>query len=258
MGDRRSVPRFVLMRTRPTLTETESRHLPGSADEVEQLFDQLAPRYDMLNHLFSFGLDFTWRWRTASRLRPAVAGPLLDGATGSGDLAISLARRYRDREVVGLDFSAGMLELAPVKALKRGVTERTSWQQGDLTDLPFADDHFAAATVAFGLRNVFDRPAAMREFHRVLKPGGRLLVLEFAMPTMPLFAPVYKWYFRHVMPPLAGLVGMGRAYRYLYKSVDEFPVARDFCEAILDAGFTSAIASPMTFGTVMLYEATKG
>jgi demethylmenaquinone methyltransferase/2-methoxy-6-polyprenyl-1,4-benzoquinol methylase len=230
--------------------------LPKNASDVESLFDRLAPRYDLLNHLFSLGLDFTWRWRATRALAPRVAGPLLDGATGSGDLAVALARRYPDRRVVGVDFSAGMLAQAPPKARRAGVAARVEWVRGDLTALPFPDAHFAGATVAFGVRNVMDRAKSLAEFRRVLKPGCKLLVLEFAMPTAPVFAPVYRFYFRRVMPLLADLAGMGRAYRYLFKSVNEFPLRGEFWAMLKQAGFENVSARPFTLGTVVLYEAS--
>ena len=232
-----------------------NQSLPKNASDVEALFDRFAPRYDLLNHVFSLGLDFTWRWRTTRALTPTVEGPLLDGATGSGDLAVALARRYPDRRVVGVDFSAGMLAQAPPKAQRAGVAARVEWVRGDLTALPFPDAHFAGATVAFGVRNVMDRAKSLAEFRRVLRPGGKLLVLEFAMPTAPVFAPIYRFYFRRIMPLLADLAGMGRAYRYLFRSVSEFPSRDDFCTMLKQAGFANVTAHSFTLGTVVLYAA---
>ncbi len=229
--------------------------MPASGSDIELLFDRLAPRYDLLNHLFSLGLDYTWRWRTTRALAPALPGPLLDGATGSGDLAIDLARRYPDRQVVGVDFSAGMLAMASPKVRGTALTARLAWVRGDLTALPFPEATFAGATVAFGVRNVMDRVRCLAEFRRVLRPGARLLVLEFSLPTLPLFAPLYRFYFGRIMPLLADLVGMGGAYRWLFRSVSDFPPPEEFCALLKQAGFANTFARPFTLGTVVLYEA---
>jgi demethylmenaquinone methyltransferase/2-methoxy-6-polyprenyl-1,4-benzoquinol methylase len=218
------------------------------------LFDDLAPRYELLDHVFSLGLDRWWRRQTARRLAPAVTGPLLDGATGSGQLALALAERYADREVVGLDFSRGMLAIARRRGERSAAARRVTLVEGDLTRLPFGDRTFAGATVAFGVRNVADRPACLREFARVLKSGGRLLVLEFALPTPPVIAPLYRLYFGRIMPRVAAWFGAGEAFRYLYQSVAMFPPPEGFQRMMREAGLINVLAWPMTLGTTVLYQ----
>jgi demethylmenaquinone methyltransferase/2-methoxy-6-polyprenyl-1,4-benzoquinol methylase len=220
---------------------------------VETLFDRVAPRYDFLNHVFSLGLDYTWRWRAVRALAPRVDGPILDGATGTGDLAIALAKGYPERHIVGLDFSEGMLAVGRRKIREKGFDSRIDLRHGDLTALPFDDASFAGAGVGFGIRNVGDREKALTELRRVLKPGGRLLILDFAMPTLPVFAPIYRLYFSHFMPMTAGLFGLGETYRYLFESVDAFPSRNEFLGSLMGAGFARVWDAPMTFGTVMMY-----
>ena len=222
-------------------------------ERVERLFDEMAVRYDFLNHLFSLGLDTTWRFRAVRALCPKISGPLLDGATGTGDMAISLARRFDDRHVTGVDFSRGMVRIGQAKVQRRGLDSRIDLLVGDLTALPLDENRFAGATVAFGIRNVQRRQDALKEMPRVLKPGGRLLILEFAMPTWPVFGFVYRFYFRHCMPAAAALFGLARTYRYLFESVNSFASRKEFVETMQGAGFGDVTATPYTLGTVILY-----
>lgn len=225
--------------------------------QVKALFDDLAPRYEFTDHVFSLGLDAWWRHRTAKALAPQAAGPLFDGATGSGQLALSLAKRYQGRRVVGLDFSSGMLAQAQRRIAADGAGGRISLIEGDLTGLPLAEGVFSAATVAFGVRNVADRRACLAEFFRVLQPGGRLVVLEFDLPTLPVIGPLYRWYFGHVMPWIARRLRSFEAYRYLFQSVRAFPPPETFCRMLESAGFVRVHSRAMTLGTVRLYQGEK-
>jgi demethylmenaquinone methyltransferase/2-methoxy-6-polyprenyl-1,4-benzoquinol methylase len=230
---------------------------PKSPPQVRVMFDALAPRYDLLNHLFALGLDVTWRARAVRALAPAVAGPILDGATGSADIAIALARRYPDRRVVGVDFSEKMVAAGRAKVRTRGLSERVTLDVGDLIALPYDAATFAGATIAFGVRNVADRPRALAEMVRVLRPGGRLMVLELSLPTLPVFAPVYRWYFRNVMPAAAALFGQAETFHYLFESVRAFPSADRFAAMMESAGLTGVRFAPLTFGTAHVFLGTK-
>ncbi|MDP8223526.1 MAG: bifunctional demethylmenaquinone methyltransferase/2-methoxy-6-polyprenyl-1,4-benzoquinol methylase UbiE [Candidatus Lernaella stagnicola] len=236
------------------MTDTDNRAIK-QPEQIKALFDRLAPRYELNDHLFSMGIDVWWRQVTARRLAPQVPGPLLDGATGSAQLAAAVARRYPDRRVVGLDFSPGMLAVGRAKLPRLGLDQRVELVEGDLLDLPFDDGFFAAATVAFGVRNVADRRRCLHNFFRVLKPGGRLLVLEFSMPTLPVLAPLYRWYFGAVMPILARLLRSYEAYRYLHESVRSFPPAERFVAMLREAGFEKVRVTPLTLGIAQLFEA---
>ena len=241
-----------------SVTETTEKSVyPKSPPQVRSLFNALAPRYDFLNHLFSMGLDFTWRRRAVRALAPDVPGPLLDAATGSADLAIALARRYADRAVTGVDFSPAMLDRARDKVRAAGLSTRVALEVGDVTALPYEAGTFAGATIAFGIRNVPDRALALSELTRVLRSGGRLAVLELSIPTAPVFAPVYLWYFRRVMPAAASIVRQGPVFRYLFESVRAFPEPERFRAMMSAAGLGDVAVRPLTLGAARLYVGTK-
>lgn len=225
--------------------------------KIEAAFNDLAPRYDFLNHLFSFGQDIFWRFETVRRLHPSVEGPLLDAATGTGDMALSLAKKYPDRKVVGVDLSEGMLCEGRIKARRKGLFDRVVLEAGNVTDLKYESDTFAASTIGFGIRNVDSRPKALSELYRVLAPGGRLLVLEFAMPDFPVFSTVYKFYFGYIMPAIAALFGQGDVFRYLFQSVRQFVPVDEFCALLKNTGFEKVKTTSFSLGSVILYCAEK-
>lgn len=218
--------------------------------QIREMFNQVAARYDFANHLLSAGMDYTWRKRTAETAALLNPRKLLDVATGTGDLALAIQRRSPEVEVVGCDFSSGMLEIAKRKGVRETVI-------ADAMALPFGDGTFDVLTIAFGLRNVADRSAALREFSRVLRQGGRLLVLDFSMPHNQLRG-AYRLYLHHLLPRLAGfLTGARSAYEYLAESIEAFPsgaAMRAFIEA---NGFEHATSEPLTGGVVTLYTASK-
>jgi len=223
--------------------------------QVRALFDRVAPRYDLLNHLFSFRRDLFWREAAARLLRPPVQGPLLDLACGTLDLSLALARRHPGRPVVGVDFSPGMLRLGRPK-LGRPEGRRIVLASGDGFHLPLADRTFAGAAIAFGIRNMPDRPAALAELNRVLKPGGRLAVLELGLPR-GLFRRIYSGYLLRLMPALARLFSADlEAYHYLGRSILDFPPPEVFLGLLAEAGF-QAKALPLSRGIVWLFLATK-
>ncbi len=232
-----------------------SRH----PSRISAMFDAIAPRYDFLNHFLSAGLDILWRRRAIRSLALTGREVVLDLCTGTGDLAIA-ARQARPGavRVVGVDFSGAMLALGQQKVRRRGLAASVAVVRGDASHIPMADDSVDAITIGFGIRNVDDRGAACREMRRVLRPGGRLAILEFSMPTSPVFRHLYLSYFRHILPRLgAWISGHGSAYTYLPASVDAFEVGA-FMDLLRKSGFVDVANDPMTFGSVYLYTARRG
>lgn len=214
------------------------------------MFERVARRYDLANHLLSGGLDFWWRQRASEIVRQWQPRQVLDLATGSGDLALTIARKLPEAEITGADFSSGMLEVARHKGLTNTVL-------ADALHLPFAEGSFDVVTVAFGLRNMADWAAAIREMARVLRVGGHLLVLDFSLPTGAL-RPLYHFYLHGCLPWIAGLVtGERAAYQYLGASIEEFPSGPAMCELLEGSGFRAAAAEPLSGGIVTIYRAAR-
>jgi demethylmenaquinone methyltransferase/2-methoxy-6-polyprenyl-1,4-benzoquinol methylase len=229
--------------------------IPATADHTAALFDGIAPVYDRVNTVVSVGTDRFWRARVRKALPPGDALRVLDVATGTGEIAFELLRSPRVAEVVGVDPAAQMLAVAERKAkgLPRGGAAR--FQQMDAIELAFDDGSFDVVTVAFGVRNMTDPIAALRELRRVLRPGGRLLVLEFSLPSSPLVRAPFLVYFRHVLPRVGGWIsGKADAYRYLNRSVEGFPYGDDFAEILRNVGLVDVRYDPLTFGIATLYE----
>ncbi len=220
------------------------------------MFDEIAPRYDLLNRLLSFGVDR--RWRRAAAEAALARGPrrILDVATGTGDLAILLKRLSPEAEVVGLDFAPRMLRRARKKAARAGV--ELTLVEGDALAMPFPDGSFDALTVAFGFRNFADYEAGLREFYRVLAPGGRAVILEFPPPPRGTFGRLVRFYYHRVLPAVGGLLsGNPRAYRYLPESVERFPEPAQLVEMMAAAGFTPKVRL-LTGGLAGLFIGDKG
>jgi demethylmenaquinone methyltransferase/2-methoxy-6-polyprenyl-1,4-benzoquinol methylase len=223
-----------------------------------QMFDAIARRYDFVNRVLSLGLDQSWRRRTVravSEVLPAGGAPrILDVATGTGDLAIALAKAHPNGHVIGLDPSPGMLEIAKQKFARRGLA--IELVQGDAQALPQASCSIDAATIAFGIRNVPDRPQALRELARVVRPGGRIGVLELSEPRRGVMASLARFHTHHFVPRLGALLSGKREYAYLQKSVAAFPPADEFADVMRGAGLTVIEIVPMTFGACTLFVAT--
>jgi len=219
------------------------------------MFASIAPRYDRLNTLLSLGQDRRWRAALTSQLPGLRRGDrLLDLCTGTGDVALALARRAGPGVAVhASDFCEPMVTRAPAKAARAGVSP--AFLVSDALALPYAAGRFRAVTVAFGLRNIQDPPAALAEMARVLEPGGRLLILEFSRPENPLFARVYRWYFFQVLPRLGRLLSGSPidAYRYLPESVDTFPEAQALADRLSASGFRSVRWRYLTLGVVAIH-----
>jgi demethylmenaquinone methyltransferase/2-methoxy-6-polyprenyl-1,4-benzoquinol methylase len=217
---------------------------------VQAMFGGIAERYDLANHLLSGGLDFLWRRRAAHMIRKWQPNRILDLATGSGDLALTLERACPDAMVVGADFCQPMLEVAGRKGLKCRVV-------ADGLQLPFEEGSFDAVTIAFGLRNMASWSTALAEMRRILRPGGHALILDFSVPHVPLRW-IYRPYLHHVLPRIAALLtGKKAAYDYLGASIEQFPQGAAMCVLLEDAGFVDPEHQPLSGGIVSLYTATR-
>ena len=224
--------------------------------EVGRMFDSIAPTYDLLNRGTSLGVDTLWRKQLIAELDPAVHRKILDVATGTADVAIQTVLRTDPDHVTGLDLSEGMLAYGRTKVKKRGLQDRITLEQGDSENLPYADGSFDAVTVAFGVRNFENLERGLAEMRRVLRPGGKLVVLEFSRIH---YAPIrwgFNLYFGKIMPLIGRLQSKDpRAYAYLFESVQAFPSGTDFT-AILDrVGYNDTTWQALTFGIASIYTA---
>jgi demethylmenaquinone methyltransferase/2-methoxy-6-polyprenyl-1,4-benzoquinol methylase len=221
------------------------------------MFDRIAPRYDLLNRLLSAGIDTRWRRAAVSFLSLPGARRILDLCSGTADLLAEALRREAGRWGVGVDLSREMLTRGAAKLRRRGLDGRAALAAGDVETLPFAAQAFDGALVAFGIRNVPDPAAALLEARRVLRPGGRLVVLEFSTPG-GLLGAVYGVYFRRVLPWIGGLLSGDRgAYAYLPASVSRFPDAAAFQALMNGAGFADVVSRPLTGGIARLYRGER-
>jgi demethylmenaquinone methyltransferase / 2-methoxy-6-polyprenyl-1,4-benzoquinol methylase len=226
-----------------------------SPDRIAGMFDAIAGRYDFLNHFLSAGIDRRWRKRAIRSLALTGRERVLDLCTGTADLAIAAASAVPPaRRIVGVDFAGAMLRAGLDKVRHHRLDAAISLVRGDAMRLPIADQSVDAVTIAFGIRNVEDMPAACDEIFRVLAPGGAVAILEFAIPTVPGVRQVYLWYFTHVLPRLGRLVSRhATAYEYLPASVSAFATPDEFVTILRRSGFVDVSAVPLTFGTVFLY-----
>lgn len=227
---------------------------------IAAMFDAIARRYDTLNHVLSVGLDRRWRRRAIRELALTGRERVLDVCTGTADLAIEAVTSStgQARDVLGVDFAGEMLRLAKTKVARAALASRVRLVRGDATRLPLPDGAFDAVMVAFGIRNVVDPAGACLEFHRVLRRGGRLAILEFGFPKVPGVRALYRGYFRFVLPRVGRAVSKhGEAYSYLPASVAEFPSAETFAATLRAAGFSSVRYVPLTLGIVYLYVAER-
>lgn len=218
---------------------------------VRQAFAGIASRYVLANHVLSLGIDCLWRRTTAQRIQELQPRLVLDLATGSGDLAESIQKACPDAKILGADFSVPMMR----EAQKRG---QRALVAADGLNLPFQDASFDVLTVAFGLRNMASWPTALQEMSRVLKPGGRLFILDFSIPRTPGIRQAYLFYLKHIMTRVAGwITGKREAYVYLCGSIEKFPSGQDMISLVCSNGFQSASSRALTLGIASLYEAVK-
>jgi len=233
--------------------------LSKSSGKISAMFDAIAPRYDFLNRVLSAGIDRRWRARAIRSLRLTGRERVLDVCTGTADLAIAARTAIPGAaKVVGVDFAGAMLDIGREKVKRAGLARHVALVRGDAARIPAADASVDAVTVAFGIRNVEDVPAACREMCRVLKRGGALAILEFAIPTMPFVRTAYLMYFRHILPAVGRLVSRhSAAYGYLPDSVGAFATPTQLMETLGASGFVDVAAVRMSFGIVFLYTARK-
>lgn len=229
-----------------------------SNDRVRQMFGEIAPKYDRMNHLLSMNVDRYWRWKTVRKLAPNRTDPILDVCTGTGDLAFAF-QKYTEGQVpvIGSDFCYEMLEVGKQKNDKRDTD--VTFIEADAQNLPFETDRFQIVSAAFGLRNVADTDQGLREMTRVCKPGGQVAILEFSVPRYQPVKGVYGWYFKNVLPRIGQMMASNdsSAYNYLPDSVGEFPCYEALTERMLAAGLSQATFHPLTFGIATLYVGTK-
>jgi len=232
--------------------------LPAKNDSP-RMFDRIAHRYDLLNRLLSMRRDVAWRRRLADLLPDREDLTVLDVATGTADVLLTaVQRRQNITHAIGIDPAGGMVRLGRKKTRVAGLNGLIQFVIGDARSLPFADHCFDAATIAFGIRNVPDPAAGLREMHRVLRTGGKALVLEFSLPHNRLLRTIYLFYFRHVLPRLGAVIsGDSGAYRYLNRTVEDFPSGSVFCELMERAGFTDVNDKSLSFGIASIYTGTK-
>ena len=227
------------------------------AEQVERMFDHIAPAYDRLNHLMSLGIDRLWRRRAIRWLRPFRPALVLDVATGTGDFAIQACRMLPSASLTGVDLSEGMMQVGRRKVEQAGLAARIDFQREDCEALTFSDSSFDAVTVAFGIRNFEHLDRGLREMCRVLRPGGHLVILELSTPDRPPMKQLYRIYSR-LIPLMGRLVSHDRsAYTYLPQSIRAFPQGEVMSESIRRAGFSDVRFRRLTFGVCTLYMATK-
>ena len=221
---------------------------------VTRLFNDIARRYDFLNHFFSFGIDYYWRNRLVKSIQPQKNHIVLDVATGTGDVAFKLAPKTE--KVTGIDIASNMIDLANKKKDKKKLIN-VDFLVGDAENLPFEDSTFDVITISYGYRNISDQPKALKEFNRILKKEGRLFILEFSEPKNRIIGPLYKFYSYKVMPFVASMFTKKYAYDYLPESIDMFPSRQEIKKTLEDNNFSNVDVTDMTFGISSIFSGQK-
>ncbi len=235
---------------------TANQGSPETATQVQEMFGEIAKRYDFLNAVLSLGIDKTWRKDAVNAVSEKNPKTLLDVATGTADLAIELKKSNAHYKVIGVDFAEPMLAIGRKKAAKQNLDVRL--EQGDGLNLAFPDASFDALTIAYGLRNFSNYQAGLNEFYRVLKPGGRLVILEFPPPPKGLFGQFFRFYFLNILPFLGGFIsGKQKAYEYLPTSVLNFPSPDVLATMMKEAGFDKIRYKLQTFGVSAIHVGDK-
>lgn len=230
----------------------------GKKEQVADMFDNISHKYDLLNRIMTMRIDVIWRKKAIRSLQSINPQLILDVATGTGDFAIESIRMLKPRKIIGVDISQGMLNVAKEKIVKKGLEQHFEVRLGDSENLPFEDNMFDAVTVAFGVRNFENLEQGLAEINRVLKPGGKAVILELSNPTAFPVKQLYHIYFHKIIPAVGKLISKdSSAYSYLPESVSKFPDGQRFADFTAKVGFKQTKVRPQTFGFCTIYEATK-
>jgi demethylmenaquinone methyltransferase/2-methoxy-6-polyprenyl-1,4-benzoquinol methylase len=244
------------MEEKATVTPYGTRQ--GKKAEVERMFDKIAPKYDLLNRVLSLGIDVSWRKKALGYLKSAQPQEILDVATGTADVAILAAKMLNSSKIIGIDIANVMLDLGREKIRNWKLENVISLETGDSENLRFAQNSFDAVTVAFGVRNFENLEKGLAEMLRVLRPGGRAVILEFSRPHIFPFKQIYNSYFKYVLPLVGRLTSRDmRAYSYLFESVQAFPEGDDFLNILSKLGYQNPSCERLTLGICSIYSATK-
>lgn len=229
-----------------------------SDSPITAMFDRISPKYDRLNHLLSLNIDKVWRRKTAKTVAKSQPKTILDLATGTADLAIALAKHNPQAHVIGMDISERMLDIGKAKIKRQNLENQIELRIGDAATLPFDDHCFDAVTVAFGVRNFEQLDKGLSEIHRVLRPGGQAIILEFSMPERFPVKQLYRFYFKRVLPRIGKRVSKdSNAYTYLPQSVERFPNPEAFLRLLAEKGWQNGTKRRFSFGIATLYQAEK-
>lgn len=230
----------------------------GKKEQVAEMFDNIAPKYDFLNQLLSLGIHKGWRKKSVKKLIPISPKNMLDVATGTGDFAIEANKRLNPDKITGVDISEGMMKFGREKLKKLGLDHKIELRIGDSENLPFSDNSFDAITVGFGVRNFENLEKGMAGMFRVLKPGGMLVVLEFSKPRKFPIKQLFNFYFNHITPLIGKIFSKdNRAYTYLPESVNVFPDGEQFTAIMKKTGFSDCTWQPLSFGIASIYTGKK-
>lgn len=227
-------------------------------EQVAGMFDVISPRYDLLNRMLSGGIDVSWRKKALNELKKIKPETILDVATGTGDVAIMAVKLLHPGQIIGIDISEGMLQKGREKIKSLGLQDKIKLRTGDSEAIDFPDNSFDAVTVAFGVRNFQDLEKGLSEMRRVLRPGGKLVILEFSKPSGFLSRHLYDFYMKTVTPFLGKIFsGNGKAYRYLDESIKKFPEGGNFIKILSESGFNDTYCKKLTLGICSIYCGTK-
>ena len=241
------------------LTMKTIDHKNRDAEKVEQMFSNIASRYDLLNHVLSFGMDFGWRKKVARETGKTNCRDIIDVCTGTGDMAIELCKFWKGKaHIEGLDFSGELIEVGRKKVRQADLQSKINFREGNAEKLPYDDEKFDAVTITFGLRNIHDRLKALKEFYRVTKPGGCFVCLEFSQPPNPVFSGVYFFYLMKIAPLVSKMLGSDpAAYQYLGNTIRDFPSPDKLCRLIESAGWKNVSYRLLAGGIVAIHRGEK-